>query len=36
MNYFDDDTAWEAFRREAESWLRHALPPLAALQGTGR
>ncbi len=33
MNYFDDDTAWEAFRREAESWL---LPPLAALQGTGR
>ncbi len=31
MNYFDDDTAWEAFRREAESW-----PPLAALQGTGR
>ena len=30
MNYFDDDTAWEAFRREAESW------PLAALQGTGR
>ncbi|WP_294622704.1 hypothetical protein [uncultured Bilophila sp.] len=35
MNYFDDDTAWEAFRREAESWLGTPYRHLQRCKGRG-
>ena len=35
MNYFDDDAAWEAFRREAESWLGTPYRHLQRCKGRG-